>query len=54
MGIFDIFKDKSKDTSDAVEEEVNEKTGGKFADQVDAVQEKAEGAVAIDDDKPDE
>ncbi|MER7758567.1 antitoxin [Streptomyces sp. NPDC097619] len=54
MGIFDRFKgqaqDKAKDISDSVEQEVNEKTGNKYADQVDKVQQQAEQKLGIDDD----
>ncbi|WP_030419583.1 antitoxin [Streptomyces sp. SCSIO 75703] len=48
MGIFDRFKssqaakDKAKQASDAVEKQVNKKTGGKYEDQVDTAQQKAE------------
>ena len=57
MGIFDRFKNqardkaKSKDMSDAAERRVNEKTGGKYEDQVDAAQQRAEGALGMDRDR---
>ncbi|MFE2305563.1 Rv0909 family putative TA system antitoxin, partial [Streptomyces sp. NPDC059411] len=42
MGIFDRFKDqgkaKAKDISDNLEQEVNEKTGNKYTDQIDKAQ----------------
>ncbi|MFG2128539.1 antitoxin [Streptomyces sp. NPDC048751] len=57
MGIFDRFKNqardkaKSKDMSDAAERRVNERTGGKYEDQVDAAQQRAEGALGMDRDR---
>jgi hypothetical protein len=57
VGIFDRFKDqaqdKAKDISDAAEEEVNEKTGGKYSEKVDQVQQKAEDALGLGDKKAD-
>lgn len=54
MGIFDRFKDqakaKSKDISDNLEQEANEKTGNKYADQIDKAQQQAEQRLGIDDD----
>lgn len=54
MGIFDRFKDqaqdKAKDISDNVEAEANEKTGNKYADQIDKAQQQMEGKLGIDDD----
>ncbi|MFE2523659.1 Rv0909 family putative TA system antitoxin [Streptomyces sp. NPDC059382] len=54
MGIFDRFKDqaktKGKDISDNLEEEANEKTGGKYASQVDRAQQEAEKRLGVDDD----
>lgn len=54
MGIFDRFKDqgkaKAKEISDNLEAEVNEKTGSKYADQVDKAQQQMEGKLGIDDD----
>lgn len=54
MGIFDRFKDqgkaKAKEVSDNLEAEVNEKTGNKYADQVDKAQQQMEGKLGIDDD----
>ncbi|MGW6710426.1 Rv0909 family putative TA system antitoxin [Streptomyces sp. NPDC054956] len=54
MGIFDRFKDqgkaKAKDISDNLEAEVNEKTGGKYADKVDQAQQAMEQQLGIDDD----
>ncbi|MET9256701.1 antitoxin [Streptomyces sp. NPDC048182] len=48
MGIFDRFKsnqaakDKAKQASDTAEKQVNERTGGKYENQVDSAQQKAE------------
>ncbi|MGW7137696.1 Rv0909 family putative TA system antitoxin [Streptomyces xanthophaeus] len=54
MGIFDRFKDqaktKGKDISDNLEQEANEKTGNKYADQIDKAQQQAEQRLGIDDD----
>ncbi|MER6518983.1 Rv0909 family putative TA system antitoxin [Streptomyces sp. NPDC001553] len=56
MGIFDRFKDqaktKGKDISDNLEDEANEKTGGKYASQVDRAQQEAEKRLGVDDDDP--
>ncbi|MFF3331496.1 Rv0909 family putative TA system antitoxin [Streptomyces sp. NPDC002888] len=57
MGIFDRFKHqardkaKAKDMSDATERRINEKTGGKYEDQVDAAQQRAEGTLGMDRDR---
>ncbi|MGX1549199.1 antitoxin [Streptomyces adustus] len=57
MGIFDRFKhhgqDKAKDISDTAEKKVNEKTGGKYEGQVDQAQQKMEGSLGMDRDRPD-
>ncbi|MFE2287919.1 Rv0909 family putative TA system antitoxin [Streptomyces sp. NPDC059443] len=54
MGIFDRFKDqgkaKAKDISDNLEQEVNEKTGNKYTDQIDKAQQQMEEKLGIDDD----
>ncbi|MEV7420313.1 antitoxin [Streptomyces sp. NPDC089919] len=54
MGIFDKAREmlggKGKQMSDAVEQEVNERTGNKYADQVDKAQQEAERRLGIDDD----
>ncbi|MFJ7271422.1 MULTISPECIES: Rv0909 family putative TA system antitoxin [unclassified Streptomyces] len=50
MGIFDRFKDKGKDISDNLEQEANEKTGNKYADQIDKAQQQMEEKLGIDDD----
>ncbi|MCP3760416.1 Rv0909 family putative TA system antitoxin [Streptomyces sp. NPDC056773] len=54
MGIFDRFKDqaktKAKDISDNVEAEANEKTGGKYSEQIDKAQQQMEDKLGIDDD----
>ncbi|MFF4353179.1 Rv0909 family putative TA system antitoxin [Streptomyces sp. NPDC001530] len=58
MGIFDRFKSqaqhKAKHVSDAAEQEVNEKTGKKYTDQVDDAQQKIEGATGMDRDRPEQ
>ncbi|WP_369247140.1 antitoxin [Streptomyces sp. R41] len=58
MGIFDRFKshgqDKAKQMSDAAEKEANEKTGNKYTDQVDDAQQKIEGAMGTDRDRPEQ
>lgn len=60
MGIFDRFKsnrmaqDKAKDVSDAAERKVNERTGNKYEGQVDDAQQKVEGAMGMDRDRPDQ
>ncbi|MFI0981387.1 antitoxin [Streptomyces sp. NPDC021093] len=57
MGIFDKFKDqardKAKDITDAAGDEVDEKTGGKYADKVDKAQQKAEDVLGLGDKKDD-
>ncbi|MEU9375595.1 antitoxin [Streptomyces sp. NPDC048255] len=56
MGIFDRFKDpekakaKAKEMSDKAEQEANERTGGKYTDQVNKGQQLAEDKLGIDDD----
>ncbi|WP_210588254.1 antitoxin [Streptomyces sp. GESEQ-35] len=60
MGIFDRFKsnkaaqEKTKGMSDAAEKKVNEKTGNKYESQVDQAQQKAEGAMGMDRDRPEQ
>ncbi|MCX5048719.1 MULTISPECIES: antitoxin [unclassified Streptomyces] len=60
MGIFDRFKsnrqmqDKAKDMSDAAERKANEKTGNKYESQVDDAQQKIEGQMGMDRDRPDQ
>ncbi|MEV7284195.1 antitoxin [Streptomyces sp. NPDC093252] len=59
MGIFDRFKghhgqDKAKDMSDTAERKANEKTGNKYESQVDDAQQKAEGALGMDRERPDQ
>lgn len=57
MGIFDKLKGqgrhkaKAKDMSDAAERRANEKTGGKYEDQIDAAQQRTEGALGLDRDR---
>ncbi|AWW39176.1 hypothetical protein ADL00_45545 [Streptomyces sp. AS58] len=58
MGIFDRFKnkasrDRAKDMSDTAERKINEKTGNKYEGQVDSAQQKAEGQLGMDRDRPD-
>ncbi|MEV5979254.1 antitoxin [Streptomyces sp. NPDC052114] len=56
MGIFDRFKDqaqdKAKDISNAAEEEINEKTGDKYADKVDKAQQQMHDRLGLGEDKP--
>ena len=60
MGIFDRFKsnrqlqDKAKDMSDAAERKANEKTGNKYESQVDDAQQRIEGQLGMDRDRPDQ
>ncbi|MFJ3672318.1 antitoxin [Streptomyces sp. NPDC090106] len=60
MGIFDRFKsnrqmqDKAKSMSDMAEKKVNEKTGNKYESQVDDAQQKIEGAMGMNRDKPEQ
>ncbi|MFC4498610.1 MULTISPECIES: antitoxin [Streptomyces] len=59
MGILDRFRhnrtaqDKAKQASDTAEKKANEKTGGKYESQVDDAQQRAEGALGMDRDRPD-
>ncbi|MBD0840838.1 MULTISPECIES: antitoxin [unclassified Streptomyces] len=60
MGILDRFKsnrgmqDKAKDMSDAAEKKVNEKTGNKYESQVDDAQQRIEGSLGMDRDRPEQ
>ncbi|MEV3909680.1 MULTISPECIES: antitoxin [Streptomyces] len=60
MGIFDRFKsnrqaqDKTKDMSDVAERKVNERTGNKHESQVDDAQQKIEGSLGMDRDRPEQ
>ncbi|MGW2722745.1 antitoxin [Streptomyces sp. NPDC001492] len=60
MGIFDRFKgnrqaqDKAKDLSDAAERKVNERTGNKYENQVDDAQQRIEGQLGMDRDRPEQ
>lgn len=60
MGIFDRFKsnrqaqDKAKDMSDMAEKKVNERTGNKYESQVDDAQQKIEGQLGMDRDRPEQ
>ncbi|GCB48653.1 Rv0909 family putative TA system antitoxin [Streptomyces sp. NL15-2K] len=59
MGIFDRFKgqakgSKSKDVSDAAERKVNKKTGNKYERQVDDAQQRIEGSLGMDRDRPEQ
>ncbi|GAB2873209.1 antitoxin [Streptomyces deserti] len=55
MGIFDKFKsqrrNKAKEASDAAERKANERTGGKYEDQVDTGQQRIEGSLGMDRDR---
>ncbi|MER6248716.1 Rv0909 family putative TA system antitoxin [Streptomyces griseorubiginosus] len=59
MGIFDRFKsnrqvqDKAKDLSDMAERKANDRTGNKYESQVDDAQQKIEGSLGMDRDRPD-
>ncbi|MFJ7155910.1 antitoxin [Streptomyces sp. NPDC101118] len=55
MGIMDKAREmlhgsKGKQASDAAEQKVNEKTGGKYTEQVDQAQQQVEQKLGIDDD----
>ncbi|GAA3805257.1 antitoxin [Streptomyces coacervatus] len=60
MGIFDRFKsnrqaqDKAKQMSDAAERKVNERTGNKYESQVDEAQQRIEGQLGMDRDRPEQ
>ncbi|MET8080259.1 Rv0909 family putative TA system antitoxin [Streptomyces sp. NPDC005303] len=60
MGIFDRFKsnrhvqDKGKDMSDGAERKVNDRTGDKYEGQVDDAQQRIEGSLGMDRDRPDQ
>ncbi|MEV0176511.1 antitoxin [Streptomyces sp. NPDC050803] len=58
MGIFDRFRnqarDKAKDMSDTAEQQVNEKTGNKYESQVDDAQQRIEGQLGMDRDRPEQ
>ncbi|MEW2247137.1 MULTISPECIES: antitoxin [unclassified Streptomyces] len=60
MGLLDRFRqnkqvqDKAKDMSDAAEKNVNDRTGGKYEDQVDAAQRQAEQRLGMERDRPDQ
>lgn len=60
MGILDRFKsnrqmqDKAKDMSDTAEKKVNDKTGNKYEGQVDDAQQRIEGAMGMERDRPEQ
>ncbi|MFF4502557.1 antitoxin [Streptomyces sp. NPDC001401] len=60
MGIFDRFKsnrhaqDKAREMSDAAERKVNERTGNKYESQVDDAQQRIEGQLGMDRDRPEQ
>jgi spore germination cell wall hydrolase CwlJ-like protein len=59
MGIFDKFKSqvkgkKAEEMSDTAERKINEKTGNKYESQVDDAQRRAEGALGMDRDRPEQ
>ena len=60
MGIFDRFKsnrqmqDKAKDLSDMAERKANDRTGNKYESQVDDAQQKIEGKLGMDRDRPEQ
>ncbi|WP_086561735.1 hypothetical protein [Streptomyces africanus] len=55
MGIFDKFKSqarsKGKHRSDSEEQKMNERTGGRYEDQIDAGQQRVEGTLGMDRDR---
>ncbi|GAA2597512.1 antitoxin [Streptomyces violaceus] len=55
MGIFDKFKSqarhKGKQGSDTAEQKANERTGGKYEDQVDSGQQRMEDSLGMDRDR---
>ncbi|MDT0395279.1 MULTISPECIES: antitoxin [Streptomyces] len=60
MGILDKLKgnkaarDKAKQASDAAEKKMNERTGGKYEQQIDTGQQQAERRLGMDRDRPDQ
>ncbi|MFC8423810.1 antitoxin [Streptomyces sp. NPDC057236] len=60
MGILDKFKsnkaarDKAKHASDTAERKMNERTGGKYEQQIDTGQQQAERRLGMDRDRPDQ
>jgi hypothetical protein len=60
MGIFDRFKsnrqmqDKTKDMSDMAERKANDRTGNKYESQVDDAQQRIEGSLGMDRDRPEQ
>ncbi|MBL3669670.1 antitoxin [Streptomyces sp. M2CJ-2] len=60
MGIFDRFKsnksaqEKARKASDAAEKKLNERTGGKYEEQIDAGQRQAEDRLGMKRDRPDQ
>ncbi|MEU5521223.1 antitoxin [Streptomyces sp. NPDC093250] len=60
MGILDRFKsnkaarEKARQASDAAEKKMNERTGGKYEQQVDTGQQQAERRLGMDRDRPDQ
>ncbi|KOG28656.1 Rv0909 family putative TA system antitoxin [Streptomyces resistomycificus] len=59
MGILDRFKhqakgNRGKDMSDAAERKANERTGDKHERQVDDAQQRIEGQLGVDRDRPEQ
>ncbi|MET7453828.1 Rv0909 family putative TA system antitoxin [Streptomyces sp. NPDC005574] len=59
MGILDKLKhqmkgDRGKQASDAAEKQVNKRTGDKYEGQVDDGQQRIEGSLGMDRDRPDQ
>ncbi|MGW0331183.1 Rv0909 family putative TA system antitoxin [Streptomyces sp. NPDC003011] len=59
MGIFDKLKNqvkgsKGKDMSDTAERKANDRTGGRYENQVDDTQQRTEGSLGMDRDRPDQ
>jgi hypothetical protein len=58
MGILDKLKnqmkgDRGKQVSDAAERKVNERTGNRYESQVDDGQQRIEGSLGMEGDRPD-
>ncbi|MDT0388581.1 antitoxin [Streptomyces dubilierae] len=55
MGIFDKFKsqarNRGKQGSDSAEQQIDERTGGKYEDQVDSGRQRVEGSLGTEQDR---
>ncbi|MEI5099500.1 antitoxin [Streptomyces sp. PmtG] len=54
MGIADGFKDKAEAISNAAAEEIDEKTGGKYADKVDRAKEQVQEKLGLNEERPEQ